>query len=264
MLKDTRLDQVSRLGQIVEILYGSEGEPRIFERAADGSLSKALLDLNDAGLAIAVERKSIKDGLQWTAAAGQDLQRVVDTGIYRWLSPDGLSHETLEKLLSLNDRIALGHIASLTPDERDYVLSLPGSQMHDLARSLSSGQLAAFASYERRLEPAAARALLRAVTETPGVMQELTGEGLQRAIFNSRDQLAAVNMVIRSDASLISYGRILKDAELVHNGDVGYRVFWERYWPSLALAGFLTLLLLSWLRRLLFGWSRTTVARRGK
>ena len=264
VLKDTRLDQLSKLGQIVEILYGSEGENRIFVRAADGSLSKAVLDLNDAGLAIAADRKSINDGLVWTAAAGQDLPRVVDTGIYRWLSPDGLSHETLEKLLAVNDRIALARIANLTTEERDFILSLPGGQMRDFARRLSDPQLAAFANYERRLEPGAARALLRAVTETPSVMQELSGEGLQRAILGSRDQLAALNMVLRADASLFSYGRIVKDAELVRNGEVGYRVFWERYWPSVALAGFLALLLLSWLRRLLFGWSRAAVARRGK
>ena len=264
VLKGARLDQLSKLGQIVEILHGSEGENRIFERAADGSLSKALLDLNDVGLAIAAERKSLADGLRWTEVAGQDLPRVVDTGIYRWLSPDGLSHETLGKLLAVDDRIALGRIAKLTPEQREMILSLPGGQMRDFARKLSDSQLAAFADYQRRLEPAAARALMRAVIETPSVMQELSGEGLQRAIYNSRDQLAALNMVIHADASLLSYGRILKDAGLVRNGDVGYRVFWERYWPSLALAGFLVLLLLSWLRRLLFGWSRSAVARREK
>jgi hypothetical protein len=264
VLKDARLDQVGKLGQIVEILHGSEGENRIFERAADGSLTRALLDLNDAGLTIAAERKSLADGLRWTEVAGQDLPRVVDTGIYRWLSPDGLSHETLAKLLAVDDRIALGRIAKLTPEQRELILSLPGRQMRDFARKLSDPQLAAFADYQRRLEPAAARALMRAVTETPSVMQELSGEGLRHAIYNSRDQLAALNMVIHSDATLLSYGRIVKDAGLVRNGDVGYRVFWERYWPSLALAGFLVLLLLSWLRRLLFGWSRGAVARREK
>ena len=264
VLKDARLDQVGKLGQIVEILHGSEGENRIFERAADGSLTRALLDLNDAGLTIAAERKSLADGLRWTAVAGQDLPRVVDTGIYRWLSPDGLSHETLGKLLAVDDRIALGRIAKLTPEQRELILTLPGGQMRDFARKLSDPQLAAFADYQRLLVPAAARALMRAVIESPSVMQELSGEGLQHAIYNSRDQLAALNMVIHADASLLSYGRILKDAGLVRNGDVGYRVFWERYWPSLALAGFLVLLLLSWLRRLLFGWSRSAVARREK
>lgn len=136
--------------------------------------------------------------------------------------------------------------------------------MRDLARRLSDRQLAAFAAYERRLEPTAARLLARAVGETPSIMQELSGDGLQNAILSSRDQLAALNMVIHADAALFSYGRILKDAELVQKGEVGYRVFWERYWPSLALAGFFMLLLLSWLRRLLFGVSRAVTARRGK
>ena len=177
---------------------------------------------------------------------------MVDTGIYRWLPAEGLSHETLEKLLSLNDRIALGRIANLTPQERDLILNMPADQVRDFARRLSDRQLAAFADYERRLEPGAARALQHAVSETPSVMGELSGEGLQQAIYGSRDQLAALNMVIHEDASLFSYGRIVKDAELVRNGDVGYRVFWQRYWLSLALAGFVLLLLLSWLRRLLF------------
>ena len=92
VLKDTRLDQLSKLGQIVEILYGSEGENRIFVRAADGSLSKALLDLGDAGLAIAADRKSINDGLVWTAVAGPGFASRGGHGhlslaFARWLDP---------------------------------------------------------------------------------------------------------------------------------------------------------------------------------
>ena len=264
VLKDARLDQLGKLGQIVEILHASEGEDRIFQRAGDGSLAKALVEMDEAGLAIAAERKSLKDGLQWIAIAGQDLPRVVDTGIYKWLPAEGLSHETLGKLLSLNDKIALGRIAGLTPDDRAYILTLPAGEVRDLARRLSGRQLAAFAAYERQLEPSAAKLLARAVSDTPSVMQDLAGEGLENAILGSRDQLAALNMVIHSDASLLSFGRIAKDAELVQKGDVSYRVFWERYWPSLALGAFVVLMLLAWLRRLLFGWSRGTVAKRGK
>jgi hypothetical protein len=253
-LKDRRLDQLSKLGQIVDILYGSEGENRILERVSDGSLNKALLDLNDAGLAIAADRKSIADALRWTAIAGRDLPRVAELGIYRWLSPETVTRENLEKLFSLNDRIALARIANLDPPERDLILSLPGDQMRDLARRLSDRQLAALAQYERGLEPAAAKRLLREVTETPSLMQGLEGEGLRQAILNSRDQLAALNMVIRDDASLfLGYGRVMKDVELVRDGAVGYRVFWERYWTFIALASLVLLVLLSSLRRLLFG-----------
>jgi hypothetical protein len=255
-LKDRRLEQMSKLGQIVNILYGSEGEGRVLERVADGSLNKALLDLTDPGLVIAEDQKSIDKALRWTAVAGRDLPRVVDLGLYRWLSPDGLTPQNLQKILSLNDKIAVARIANLDPQARDLILNLPADQMRDFARRLNDKQLGAFAEYERRLDPNAARRLLRAVSEEPAIMLELSGEGLQQAIFNSRDQLAALNMAIHDDAGLLSYGRIIKDAELVRDGVVGYRVFWERYWLSVLVAGFVLLLILSWLRRLLFGVRR--------
>jgi hypothetical protein len=263
-LKDRRLDQLSKLGQIVDILYGSEGETRILERVADGSLNKALLDLTDPGLVIAGEQKSIEKALQWTSVAGRDLPRVVDLGLYRWLSPEGLTPENLQKILSLNDKIAVARIANLDPAARDLILNLPADQMRDFARRLNDRQLAAFADYERHLEPGAARRLLRAVADDPSVMVELSGEGLRQAIFNSRDQLSALNMVIHEDAGLLSYGRIVKDAELVRDGFVGYRVFWERYWLSVLIAGFVLLLFLSWLRRLLFGRPQIVIRDQGK
>lgn len=255
-LKDRRLDQLGRLAQIVDVLYGTEGEQKVLERVADGSLNKALLDLTDAGLVIAEEQKSIEKALRWTSVAGRELPRVVDLGIYRWLPVEGLTSENLQKILSINDRIAVGRIANLEPQARDYILSLPGDQMREFARRLNDRQLAAFADYERNLEPIAAKRLLRAVADDPSVMLELTTEGLREAILKSRDQLAALNMIIHDDASLTSlfnYTRIFKDAELVQKGVVSFRVFWERYWAAVLLGGFLLLVILSWLRRLLFG-----------
>lgn len=213
---------------------------------------------------IASDQKSIDKALQWTAVAGRDLPRVVDLGIYKWLSPNDLTHENLEKILSLNDKIAVSRIASLDPAQRNVILALPGDQMRDFSRRLNDKELAAFADYERRLEPNAARRLLRSVSENPTVMTELSGEGLRHAIVDSRDQLSALNMILHEDAGLISYGRIFKDAEQVRDGNVAYRVFWERYWPSVLIAGFVLLLLLAWLRRLLFGRPRYVIKQEGK
>lgn len=252
-LRDRRLEQLGSLGRIVDIILGSESEERLVQRVADGSLNKALIDLTEPGLAIAAEQKSIDKALRWTELAGRELPRVVELGIFRWLSPEGLTPQTLQKLLGLNDKIAVNRIASLEPQSREYVLALPLEQLRDFARRLSDQQLAAFADYQRRLDPAAARRLLRAVTEDPRVMQSLSGNGLREAVVGSRDQLAALDILLHDETSLISYGRILKDAELVQNGVVNYRVFWDRYWPSLLLAAFVLLLLLSWLRRLIFG-----------
>ena len=95
-------------------------------------------------------------------------------------------------------------------------------------------------------------------------MTELTNEGLRQAIFDSRDQLSALNMVLHEDAGLLSYGRIFKDVELVRDGVVGYRVFWERYWLSVLVASLLLLVFLSWLRRLFFGRPQVIIRDTGK
>ena len=266
-LKDRRLDQLGKLAQIVDILYGTEGEEKLLDRVKNGSLNKALLDLTDAGLVIAEEQKSIDKALRWTQIAGRDLPRVVDLGIYRWLPVENLTSENLQKVLSINDKLALGRIANLTPEGRDFILSLPGDQLREFARRLNDRQLAAFADYERNLDPQAARRLLRAVADDPSIMTDLTREGLRDAIFKSRDQVAALNMIIHDDASLLSlfdYGRMLKDADLVKNGTVSFRVFWERYWAAVLLGAFLFVVLLSWLRRLLFGSRPQIVIREGK
>jgi hypothetical protein len=263
-LKDRRLDQVGKLGQIVDILYGTEGEQKVIERVANGSLNRALLDLDDAGLVIAEEQKSIDKALRWTALAGKDLPRVVDLGVYRWLPVEGLTSSTLQKILSINDRIAVARIANLDAKSRDLILSFPADQMREFARRLNDRQLAAFADYERNLEPNAAKRLLRAVSDDPSVMLELTTEGLRDAILNSRDQSAALNMILHDDASLFNYSRVLKDAELVQKGLVSYRVFWERYWVAVLIAGFVLIVLLSWLRRLLFGRPQVIIREQGK
>jgi hypothetical protein len=263
-LRDRRLDQLGKLGQIVDILYGTEGEKKLMERVADGSLNRALLDLSDAGLVIAEEQKSIDKALRWSALAGKDLPRVVDLGVYRWLPVEGLTTETLQKILSINDRIAVARIANLDAKSRELILSFPADQMREFARRLNDGQLAAFADYQRNLDAKAAKRLLRAVSDDPSVMLDLTAEGIREGIFGSRDQLAALNMILHDDASLFSYSRVFNDVELVEKGLVSYRVFWERYWVGVLIAGFVLLILLSWLRRLLFGRPQVIIREQGK
>jgi hypothetical protein len=263
-LRDRRLDQLGKLGQIVDILYGTEGEKKLMERIANGSLNRALLDLTDAGLVIAEEQKSIDKALRWTALAGKDLPRVVDLGVYRWLPVEGLTTENLQKILSINDRIAVARIANLDAKARDLILSFPADQMREFARRLNDRQLSAFADFQQNLSAGAAKRLLRAVVDDPSVMLDLTTEGVREAIYASRDQLAALNMILHDDASLFNYSRIFKDVELVEKGLVSYRVFWERYWVAVLIAGFVLLIFLSWLRRLLFGRPQVIIREQGK
>jgi hypothetical protein len=177
----------------------------------------------------------------------------VDLGLFRWLTPDAVSKDNLQKILSLNDTAALSRLAQLQPEVREFILNLPLDRLRDLSRRLTDKELTAFADYQRRLEPNAARRLLRATSERPTIMQELSSDGLRQAVLNSRDQLSALDMILNEGSWIVGYGRILQDVDQVRNGNVSYRVFWERYWLSVILAAFAALVVLSWLRRLLFG-----------
>ncbi len=89
-------------------------------------------------------------------------------------------------------------------------------------------------------------------------MRTLGKPSIQGAILESRDQLGAVTMLLRDNATL-SFTNIGQDLSEVRSGDVNYRVFVERYWSALLVIGLLVLLLLVLLKRILFGRRPTVI-----
>jgi len=260
-LRNRKIDQLGRLGELVALLLGQEGEGGVFKRTEDGSLARALLDLDDLGVAIAVESKSLDNALAWTKLAGRRLQRVVDLGLPRLLAPSDITEKQLATLMDFDDRNASIRVAKLDAGAREAILSLPSQSAKDLSRRLSQDELTALAVYHTRLQPAAANRLLRGVVENPDIMSHLSGSSVQNSILRSQDQLSALNMLLRQNVAL-SLSNIFGDFALVREGQVHYRVFVERYWVALAVILLFSLLVLIWLRRSVFGRSRTVYQNR--
>jgi hypothetical protein len=93
--------------------------------------------------------------------------------------------------------------------------------------------------------------VLHAVGQDTRVMRNLAGPGVREAILSSKEQSAAIDMLVRNEFP--SVFRLNSDFELVTRGDVDFRVFFYAYWAALSFAAFLALVLLMVLRRLLFG-----------
>jgi len=257
-LKNRKLDQLGRLGEIVSLILGQEGEAGVFKRTEDGSLGRSLLELDDNGVAIAVDVKSLDTALGWARIAKRRLQRVVDLGLARIMSPADITEEQLGRLLDIDDRNAAIRVAGLERAARDAILSLPAQNGRDLARRLTQDQLTALAVYYTRLQPTASARFMRAVQENPSVMENLSSPSVQNAILRSQDQLGALNILLR-DRSALSIANILGDLELVRDGQVHYRVFLERYWIALAVILVFSLFVLIWLKRAIFGRAQTVV-----
>ncbi len=257
-LKTRTVDQLGRLGRIVSFLLKQDGEAGVLQRTRDGTLRKALTDLDDAGVSLAIEIKSLDKAVAWAEMAGQRLPKAIEYGLPQLIPPDAITSAQLSTLLSFNSRAPALRIARLDRAARDALLGLSPNTLKELARRLSERELAALAAYQEQLAAPAAGRLLRQVAADPGVMGQLARPGIVNAITNSRDQLSAINMLLRDNTTL-NLSNIGNDWSLVQQGEVNYQVFLERYWFGLIVAVFLVLLVLLALRRLLFGRSPTVI-----
>ncbi|HEY8195121.1 MAG TPA: hypothetical protein VIF13_08725 [Hyphomicrobium sp.] len=238
-----------RLDEVVSILVASEGEPAILRRLQDGSLNSAVHLMPEKGLEIARDTNSVAAGLEWTALARNNLDRVVDYELHRRIDPKDLTTASLDRILALNNRAAIIKIASIPPAARDALFSLDSSDLNALLRALSEDELRALAGYLDGLKPGPRERVLKAIAASPAKMQLLASRRVRERIIASSDQTAAADMMLKP-ASGLSPRAFIDDAKLAWEGRVVPLLIWDKHPQALVLAGFLGLIVLVWLTRL--------------
>lgn len=256
--------KLPRLDEVVALILAGEGEPALSRRLGDGTLHRAIETMPAEGIVIARDTKSLETGFKWWALADDKLPQVVAYELHRLGSPDEMSKAALSRIFALEDRVAITRLASLTRAERDPLLELPASDLNRLARAMPEKDLKSLASYMNALEPAAAKRLLAVVALSPARMAAYTASGVQSAILASRDQAEAIALIGRSD-SIFDFLVFFDDVRSVREGRVSPLLLWARYPIAISLFGFVALILLLVLWRLLFGRrNRIVIAGNGK
>jgi len=240
-----------RLDEVVALVLASEGEAGITKRLGDGTLHSSVTALPQAALDIAREARSLEIALQWAAVAGPSLSKVVEFEIHRRAKPEAFTQATLQRLLGLQDRVAIVRLATLQPAARDALFELETAELRSLARALDEPQLDSLSRYLTGLDKAPAQRILRAVAQTPSRMAELAKPRVRDAILASSDQSAAVGMMLQA-SSMPDPGKLIEHAQLAIDGRISPWLLWERYTMTIAVAGVMSLILLLLLRRLLF------------
>jgi hypothetical protein len=248
-----------RLDEVVALTLPAEGEAGLLRRLDDGTLNTAVSTLPAPAMDIARETRSIDAGLKWSALAGDDLPKVVELSLYRRTTPDELSRPTLQRLLALDDQLAIVRLAAVDRSARDTLFELNDSDLKNLARHLTEDELSSLSRYLTGLKQAPREEVLRAVAANPASIHSLSSERVRQAIVASADQSAAVAMMLRTGGSFDA-GVIGEDLRLVADGRISPILIWEKH-PAvvigLALVGLILLLLL---RRLLFARPRHRAA----
>ena len=244
--------KLPRLDEAVALILAGEGEPALRKRLDDGSLHRAVETMPPEALAIARDTRSLETGFKWWALAGeQHLPRVVEHELHRHGPPEEMSKAALDRLLAINDRLAVSRLASLKRAEREPLLELQTNDLTRLARALSEADLRALSQYLGVLERPAAQRLLAAVGLAPVKMALFSAPGVQSAILASRDQAEAVAVIARSDG-IFEFPLFFQDIGAVQDGRISPLLLWARYPIAISVFSgtFLILLLILW--RMLF------------
>ncbi len=139
------------------------------------------------------------------------------------------------------------------------LLELDRPKLVSLARTLTEGELGTLARYLTGLGSDASQRVLRMVAEQPARMQALTSPRVREAIIASRDQTAAVGMML-ADTSIVDIQQIASHFQLVWDGKVSPILLWDKHPATVIALGIVVLMVLLMLRSLLLGRRRRKVA----
>jgi hypothetical protein len=220
--------QLPRVDRVVALVLSSEGEGGVAKRLSDGTLDEAAKRMPDAVLDIATDTRSLDEAIGWQQLAGSQVGKVSANELHRIAKPKDFTVESLKQLLSLDDKFAVTRIGALPRDLREAVGSMTPERQRSLSRSLGSDEFNLFAGYVQGLKRNAAVRLISAVADDPTRMKQFSQATLQQAVLNSRDQEAAVGLMLR-DGALFNFLALQQDFDLVTSGDVSPLLLWYKH-----------------------------------
>jgi hypothetical protein len=262
LLDTVRPADLGRLDEVVAILLASEGEAGVIRRLGDGTLVTAISTLPPSAIDIAREARSLEIAFKWAAIADNSLPKVVEHELHRRSVPDAFTKAGLQRLLALQDRLAITRLAALQPGPREALFELDSPSLVRLARSLDEAQLDSLSRYLTALEKGSAQRVLSVVAASPARMAELSSVRVREAVIASRDQGAALGMMLQV-SSLPDPAMIVEHVRLVLDGRVAPVLLWEKHGLVLGAAALLALMLLLLLKRLLFGARPRIIVQQG-
>ena len=228
-LDTVKPDDLPKLDEVVALVLAGEGETGIARRLDNGTLHRAVSGLPTGAIEIARETQSLEAALQWSAVAGDSLGKVVEFEIYRQARPDAFTKASLQRLLGLQDRVAVIRLAALpTGCSRCVVRAGLPTMLKTLARTLDETQLDSLSRYLTGLDKSSAQRVLHVVGQTPTRMAELGKPSVRDAILSSSDQAAALGMMLQT-STVPDPTALFAHAQLVLDGRVSPLLLWEKH-----------------------------------
>lgn len=254
--------ELPRLDEVTALVLADEGPAGLQARLANGTLDEAVRRLPAPAMEIARSTRSLATGFEWAAVAGDKIGAVLDHEIYRRAKPSELTSASLTRILEVGDRLAISRLASISRGARDTLFDLDTAELRMLSRNMTESELETLAGYLGGLAKAPRDRVLKALATEPATMKLIASEPLRRAVVTSRDQAAAVEIMLRPQG-LVDPVAAYEDMRLAWDGRVQPMLIWEKHPAAVAALALVGLLLVLFLWRLLVPRRRRDAANPG-
>ena len=208
-------DQVDKLSELVAVGTEALGT-ELLDRIIETGEFERILALPKITFEILRDTADSELVLAWADFAGEGIVSVVTTEVYKVTSPSDFGdRETLEKVLALEDSLAIQELMNFKVEERMALLSLPTEQTKWLLSELSEEDLAWLLGYFSELQGKATENLVGFVIRDRVVISELQGSGELRSQFPAVLHLAERNSKFQTILNGTAARQVDKLSELV-------------------------------------------------
>ncbi len=246
------LELLRKTNNIVNLLLDKGGEDEFLKALANGSLQRAILELTETGVLIAVDTKSIEQAFAWSKAAKGKLKEIYRSGLHKYSRPDEYNERKIGKLLSIANERNIKRFAKLDVQERDILFKLPSDQFRDLNDTLTANELSSLSFYINELKPDISRGFVRGIHAEPEIMKLFSKSFVRTGILGSEDQGAAIQYMLRPNSAL-NFLQLPEDIRKASSGKIHPLLLWSKEPVTITVAAFLALFLLLMIWRILFG-----------
>ena len=217
-------EELSKLVNLVGVTLPTLGHDGLLQAVDDGSFAQ-LYQQPEAAFQIVADTGSLPEALAWAATAGNLLDQVVSSELYKHQPPTGLDQPLLEKLLALNDDGAIQKLALLNPTALQALLVLSTGNLVTLANQLSATDLALVADYVGMLDQAQVNQLVAHITSNPETVAQLSDATIRDYLAGSNDVDGALGFLLTPTEGLAAFTDVTK----VLTGNAPWLLFIYKY-----------------------------------
>lgn len=140
ILRDTPLDQLDKLSELVDSFVQYAGQVELDNALANGQF-EALLALPTQSYAILRTAQGASTLLAWSALAGEQLDKVIALGLYHKKTPTDFDQNLLNALLAINDPGVVEKLLALNRAELTTLVGFAGTNLSQIAANTSLDDL---------------------------------------------------------------------------------------------------------------------------